>query len=109
MRVAHYIADDLERSKAFIAYIALCRKGKRSRAGACIHVPRSFTVAAASVIDGSSPGQSEIITALSDIKKQAAHHAACVAPQVRLELTTLRLTAECSAIELLRIILFPLS
>ena len=61
-----------------------------------------FTVAAASVIDGSSPGQSEIITALSDIKKQAAHHAACVAPQVRLELTTLRLTAECSAIELLR-------
>ena len=28
-----------------------------------------------------------------------------VAPQVRLELTTLRLTAECSAIELLRIIL----
>ena len=27
-----------------------------------------------------------------------------VAPQVRLELTTLRLTAECSAIELLRII-----
>ena len=63
-----------------------------------------FTVAAASVIDGSSPGQSEIITALSDIKKQAAHHAACVAPQVRLELTTLRLTAECSAIELLRII-----
>ena len=39
---------------------------------------------------------------LSDIKKQAAHHAACVAPQVRLELTTLRLTAECSAIELLR-------
>ena len=64
----------------------------------------SRTVAAASVIDGSSPGQSEIITALSDIKKQAAHHAACVAPQVRLELTTLRLTAECSAIELLRII-----
>ena len=33
---------------------------------------------------------------------QAAHPAACVAPQVRLELTTLRLTAECSAIELLR-------
>ena len=54
------------------------------------------------VIDGSSPGQSEIITALSDIKKQAAHRATCVAPQVRLELTTLRLTAECSAIELLR-------
>ena len=69
MRVAHYIADDFERSKAFIAYIALCRKGKRWRAGACIHVPRSFTVAAISVIDGSSPGQSEIITALSDIKK----------------------------------------
>ena len=76
MRVAHYIADDFERSKAFIAYIALYGKGKRWRAGACIHVPRSFTVAAASVIDGSSPGQSEIITALSDIKKQAAHHAA---------------------------------
>ena len=33
MRVAHYIADDFERSEAFIAYIALCRKGKRSRAG----------------------------------------------------------------------------
>ena len=62
----------------------------------------SRTVAAASVIDGSSPGRSEITTALSDIKKQAAHRAACVAPQVRLELTTLRLTAECSAIELLR-------
>ena len=31
-----------------------------------------------------------------------------VAPQVRLELTTLRLTAECSAIELLRIILLCL-
>ena len=37
-----------------------------------------------------------------NLKKQAAHRAACVAPQVRLELTTLRLTAECSAIELLR-------
>ena len=33
MRIAHYIADDLERNKAFIAYIALCKKGKRSRAG----------------------------------------------------------------------------
>ena len=32
-----------------------------------------------------------------------------MAPQVGLEPTTLRLTAECSAIELLRIILFPLS
>ena len=59
MRVAHYIADDLEQSKAFIAYIALCRKGKRWRAGACIHVPRSFTVAAISVINGISPGQSD--------------------------------------------------
>ena len=67
MRIAHYIADDLERSKAFIAYIALCKKKNIRAQGACIHVPRSFTVAAASVIDGSSSGQSEIITALSDI------------------------------------------
>ena len=33
MRVAHYIVAYLERSKAFIAYVALYKKGKRSRAG----------------------------------------------------------------------------
>ena len=51
-----------------------------------------------------SPGRG-LSASLLGSKKQAAHCAACrLAPQVRLELTTLRLTAECSAIELLRII-----
>ena len=50
---------------------------------------------------------SALFLRLSDsqhMKKRQGYMPWRVAPQVRLELTTLRLTAECSAIELLRII-----
>ena len=55
------------------------------------------------------PDASTILMAALHRPQQAAKKRPCVlhgrlAPQVRLELTTLRLTAECSAIELLRII-----
>jgi hypothetical protein len=48
---------------------------------------------------GAVPRRPKIAKKARTLPKKVAD---CMAPQVRLELTTLRLTAECSAIELLR-------